>query len=249
MVGERQDFLFGSGDEMVSGQHDRAVLPQIAQLHRLVRRPGYFGETDDLEGFLYGNHRPKAARRETFALMDEHAQISARSRDQSDADLHGAAVKLGQSYDLAARGDHLESTAEAHAERRRDHGKGRVLDRLRNPLEGPGDLFEKCELLALGQLQDERQVGAGAKVRAVVGNDQSLQASRSGIPKRLLQHVENGAVDGIELRLQGGVELDASHTVTDVHERRAPVAQDFAAPRFDVASTIRWSRTPERAAA
>jgi hypothetical protein len=66
-------------------------------------------------------------------------------------------------------------------------------------------------------------------VRAIVRDDQAAQATLGGHCQRLLQRVENRAVDGIETRLQSGVELHTAHAVSDIDQRRAPVAQDLAA--------------------
>jgi hypothetical protein len=85
-------------------------------------------------------------------------------------------------------------------------------------LQGLGDLVDEVELLPFGQLENKSQIRPSAEVVAIVREHQPFELVLLGISQGLIQHVDDGPVDGVELGLQRRVEFDAGNSIVEIDQ-------------------------------
>ena len=185
---------------------------QQAQLRGFLGAGGNFGVADQLEDFA--------------RILEPQQQLlaAAAAGNQTHAHFHQPHVGFGRRLRARAMQHDLAAAAQRRAERRRDHGLGRVLQRHVDLLEAMDGAVQLVPFALLRGQQHQHQVGADAEVLAFVGDHHGFEVacSVSSRPACIMRDVVFAE------RVHLAVELDAQHAVAQIDQRCAGV---LLAPR------------------
>ena len=227
-VGELQREGPRVGQQAIAVHRDAVALAQEAELARLVGGARHLRQPDGLERLDDGRHR--AAEAGARGEPGQQPGAAAPARDDADADLDQAAVRLDVRLDRVAVQQDLAAAAERAARRCADDRERRPLERRVRALARAHRQVERIPRGDVRGQQHGAEVRADREVLALVVHHQRAEVRRDA-PDRLDDQRHGVRVEGVDV----AGELQARHAVAGVPERRGGVADDRLAILLDVA--------------